>query len=62
MEKMSAVKLKKSGEKVGNAEGENEIENVDEETKVTVEGEKVVNNISDFTKMLTVCDALDNVF
>ena len=59
---MSAVKLKKSGEKVGNAEGENEIENVDEETKVTVEGEKVVNNISDFTKMLTVCDALDNVF
>ena len=62
MEKMSSVKLKKSGEKVGNAEGENEIENVDEETKVTVEGEKVVNDISDFTKMLTVCDALDNVF
>ena len=59
---MSAVKLKKSGEKVGNAEGENEIENVDEETKVTVEGEKVVNDISDFTKMLTVFDALDNVF
>ena len=51
MEKMSAVKLKKSGEKVGDAEGENEIENVDEETKVTVEGEKVVNDISDFTKM-----------
>ena len=59
---MSAVKLKKSGEKVGDAEGENGIENVDEETKVTVEGEKVVNDISDFTKMLTVCDALDNVF
>ena len=39
---MSAAKLKKSDEKVGDAEGENDMGNLEEDTKVTVEGEKVM--------------------